>query len=139
MPFPVVGGLRGIEFGDPGEMRAWLVDLVLLGRKKATAGLWAEYEDEGEPLEHVGERLAVLDDEGTQVATVAVTRIDVVRFADVPDDFALAEGEGDLNGEDFRSSHREYWGAQGQAVTDDTVVVLVRFDLVDAEDATSAQ
>lgn len=134
MPFPVVGGLRGIEFADSGEMRTWLVELVLAGRKTATAGLLSEYVGEGEPPEHVGERLAVLDGEGRHVATIAVTAVDVVRFADVPDDFALAEGEGDSTGEDFRVSHRAYWGALGVAVTDDTDVVLLRFGLDDGAD-----
>src|SRR6187401_1751679 len=64
MAFPVVDGLRAIEFGTEGEMRSWLVDLVVNGNKRATAGLVSEYEDENEPIEHVGERLAILDNEG---------------------------------------------------------------------------
>jgi uncharacterized protein YhfF len=134
MPFPVVNGLRGIEFGSPGEMRAWLVGLVTQGRKTATASLRSEYADESEPLEFVGERLAVLDGEGTHVATVEATRVEVVRFADVPDDFALAEGEGDQDARDFRASHQAYWRAQGVVVTDDTDVVLLWFHVVDRED-----
>ena len=64
MSFPVVGGLRSLELGSPGEMRAWLNALVLAGRKVATFGLASEYRDEDEPCEQVGERLAVLDDNG---------------------------------------------------------------------------
>jgi uncharacterized protein YhfF len=103
--FPVVDGLRAIEFGTPGESRRLLVDLVVNGDKRATAGLLSEYEEEGEPLEHVGERLAVLGDDGAHVATVVATRVVVSRFADVPDEFALAEAEGDLDAADFRASH----------------------------------
>jgi uncharacterized protein YhfF len=59
--WPRVDGLRSLELGAPGEMRAWLNGLVVEGRKRATAGLLAEYQTEGEELERVGERLAVLD------------------------------------------------------------------------------
>ncbi len=42
MAFPVVGGLRAIEFGTPGAMRQRLVDLVINGNKRAAAGQLAE-------------------------------------------------------------------------------------------------
>lgn len=130
MAFPVVGGLRAIEFGTPGALRQKLVDLVINGNKRATAGLLAEYEDEHEPLEHVGELLAIVDDGGRHVATVVVSKVVVSRFADVPDEFALAEAEGDLDAADFRESHRRFWSSVGTPVTDDTSVVQLYFDLV---------
>ena len=76
--WPRVDGLRSVELGTPGEMRTWLNDLVLTGRKQATAGLVQEYETEGEALEHVGERLALLDGEGQRIATLGVTGVQVV-------------------------------------------------------------
>ena len=130
MAFPVIGGLRAIEFGEPGEMRRRLVDLVINGNKRATAGLLSEYEEEDEQLEHVGERLAILDDDGHHVGTVRVTRVVVSRFADVPDEFALAEAEGDLNAADFRASHTSYWSSVGTPVAADTLVVQLYFDLL---------
>ena len=128
--FPRVDGLRSIEFGSPGTSRENLVNLVLHGTKRATAGLLSEYEAEGEAVEHVGELLAMLDNEGRHVGTLRVTHSEVLRFADVPDGFALAEAEGDLDAADFRASHLAYWTAAGETVTDDTLVVTVYFDLV---------
>jgi len=128
--FPVVDGLRSIEFGTLGASRPLLVDLVLKGRKRATAGLLDEYRREGEPVEHPGECLAMLGDDGRHAGTVRVERADVVRFADVPDDFALAEGEGDLSAADFRASHRSYWEGVGERIDDGTQVVLVRFSVL---------
>jgi len=128
--FPKVDGLRSIEFGTPGPSRENLVHLVLHGQKRATAGLVAEYEREGEPVEHVGELLAMVDNEGQHVGTLRVTRAEVVRFADVPDEFALAEAEGDLDAADFRASHLAYWTGVGETVTPDTLVVTVYFDLM---------
>jgi uncharacterized protein YhfF len=60
--FPRINGLRSIEFGTPGAMRDRLNDLIVNGNKRATAGLLKEdYIDEGEEIESVGERLAILD------------------------------------------------------------------------------
>lgn len=128
--FPRIDGLRSIEFGMPGASRAHLVDLVLHGNKRATAGLLSEYEREGEPVEHVGELLAMVDNHGLHVGTLKVTRAAVHRFADVPDDFALAEAEGDLDAADFRASHIDFWTKAGETITDDTLVVTVYFDLL---------
>ncbi len=95
MSWPRVGGLRTLELGAPGEMRDRLNSLVLTGSKRATAGLQAEYAEEGELLEHVGEQLALLSNDGHQVATVEVTDVEILPFDRVPWDFAAAEGEGD--------------------------------------------
>ena len=72
----------------------------------------------------------MVDNDGKHVATLHVTRVEVTRFADVPDEFALAEAEGDLNAADFRASHLEYWTCAGEEITDDTQVVQVYFELL---------
>ena len=129
--FQRINGMRTIEFGTPGPSREKLVNLVLHGEKRATAGLLtSDYEAEGEPIEHVGELLAIVDNDGTHVGTMQVTRCEVLRFADVPDELALAEAEGDLNAADFRASHLAYWTRVGETVTDDTLIVTVYFDLM---------
>jgi len=132
MTFPLVNGLRSIEFGNPGESRDQLISLILDGNKRATAGtLEWDYMAENEPIETVGEKLAVLDNEGRQIATIQATRVEVTRFADVPTEFALAEAEGDLSGDDFRSSHFAYWSKLGLEIKDETEIVLLYFDLVE--------
>jgi uncharacterized protein YhfF len=73
----------------------------------------------------------VLDNQGVHVATIEVSKVEVRRFADVPDDFALAEAEGDLSGDDFRRSHFDYWSKLGLPITDETQIVLLYFDLVE--------
>lgn len=128
--FPRVDGLRTIEFGTPGISRESLVNLVLHGQKRATAALLSEYQSEGEQIEHVGELLAMTNNDGQHVGTLRVTQVDVMRFADVPDRFAIAEAEGDLDAADFRTSHRSYWENTGEVVEDDTLVVTVYFDLL---------
>jgi len=132
MTFPVVNGLRSIEFGNPGESRDKLIALILDGNKRATAGtLEWDYIAENEPIETVDEKLAVLDNNNQQIATIQVTRVEVKRFADVPDEFALAEAEGDLSGDDFRESHSAFWSKLGLEITAETEIVLVYFDLIE--------
>ena len=132
MAFPVVNGLRAIEFGNPGESREKLTSLVLDGMKRATAGtLEWDYLGQSEPIETVGEKLAVLDNEKRHIATIQATRVEIRKFSEVPDEFALAEAEGDLSGEDFRRSHLKYWSKLGLAINDETEIVLLYFELVE--------
>lgn len=128
--FPVVDGLRSIEFGTPGKSRENLVNFIINGNKRATAGLASDYQKEGEEVEFVGECLAMVDNDARHVATLQVTRVDISRFADVPDEFALAEAEGDLNAADFRASHMEYWTKVGETVNDDTLINQIYFALL---------
>lgn len=100
------------------------------GNKRAAAALVDEYESEGEPIEYVGELLAMVDNDGLHVGTLKVTHIEVVRFADVPDEFALAEAEGDLNAADFRASHLAYWTNVGEKITDDSLIATIYFELL---------
>ena len=124
-------GLRTIEFGNVGASRTALLDFIFNGNKRATAGLLEiDYEAEGEEVETVGEVLVVLGNDFEEVGRIRATRVEVTTFAEVPDEFALAEAEGDLNAADFRASHRAFWGANGFEVKDDTKVVLLYFELL---------
>ena len=130
MAFLRVNGLRSIEFGTPGQMRDRLNNLIINGNKRATAGLLKEdYLDEGEEIEFVGEKLAILDNQQKPIGIVKVTRVEVLDFKDVPTEFALAEAEGDLSGDDFRQSHLKFWNSVGIEVLPDTKIVTVNFDL----------
>ncbi|CAL9331737.1 ASCH domain-containing protein [Streptomyces sp. enrichment culture] len=125
--WPRVDGMRALELGAPGEMRDRLNSLVLAGRKTATTGLLAEYTEETEGLEFAGERLALLDNDGSAVATLEVTGVTRCSFADVPWEHARAEGEGDASLDDWRAVHRRFWADAGTPVDDDTPVVCIAF------------
>ncbi|MFV2102569.1 ASCH domain-containing protein [Micromonospora sp. LOL_024] len=129
-----IDGLRTLALGTPGELRTNLNTLVLVGAKTATAGLHDEYAEQGEELEHVGERLALVDDQDTLVGVVEVTGVEVTSFAEVPWEFARAEGEGDRSIDKWRAGHAAYWARVGTPVTDNTEIVCVRFRLVSAGD-----
>lgn len=133
MAFPLIDGYRTVEFGNVGESRTKILDFLFNGEKRATAGLLKEdYQDENEPVEHVGEILVVVGNENEPLGKIQVTRVEIVPFGEVPDEFALAEAEGDLSGDDFRESHSKFWTACGYTLTPETPVVLCYFELIEA-------
>jgi uncharacterized protein YhfF len=113
-------------------MRDRLNTRVLEGKKVATGGLLQQdYLDEEEPIESVGERQALIDDDGNTIAVVEITRVETYRFADVPWEFAYAEGEDFQSIEHWREGHASYYAAQGIEVDDNTLFVCNWFRLVD--------
>ena len=122
------------HFGTGGEMADELVDLVVHGAKRATAGALWSYEAEGEPIPAVGEYSVVTDGAGVARAIIRTASVDVVRFEDVGADFAAAEGEGDLSLEYWRDGHWRYFTRElaeiGREARPDMPVVCERFELI---------
>lgn len=111
-----------------------LVDLVLAGTKRATAGLLWSYEAEREPLPVVGDLSIVTDWEGRARCVIRTTSVEVVPFEAVTPEFAAIEGEGDGSLDYWREAHaaaftRELVGA-GQTFEPSMPVVCERFEVV---------
>lgn len=130
--WPRAEGLRAWAFAyDPGPLRQRLTALALAGTKVATAGLEQDYVDEGEAIERVGERQALLGGDDQVVAIIEITRVETLPFFDVPWEFARAEGEGFRSIEHWREGHRSYFSEHGVDVNEDTSVVCVWFRVVE--------
>lgn len=128
--WPRYDGLRTMELGSPGEMRTWLTDLVRAGTKRATFGLLEQdYVAEGEPVEHVGEILVVLDDHGHEACRVRVAEVRECAFGEITWEMAAREGEGDADLDEWRAGHLRFWGGEGLDITPVTRIVWVAFDL----------
>lgn len=119
-------------FGGDGmtELATELALLVRDGPKRATTALASSFDEEDEPFPVVGAYSVILDGAGQPVCIIQTTRVETVRFGDVDEEFAWAEGEGDRTLEDWRRSHIWFFEADGTPVTDDDLVVLERFDKV---------
>ena len=79
--WPRAEGLRAFSFGDPGTMRRRLTALALAGTKVATAELLKQdYFDKDEAIEKVGERQALLGDDGQIAAVIEITRMEIPRL-----------------------------------------------------------
>jgi phosphoribosylaminoimidazole-succinocarboxamide synthase len=131
MSFPRVRGLRTIELGSPGPMRARLNALVLSGAKVAAFGHPLEYEAEAEEPEQVGERLILVDDDGYEVGTIEVTEFRRTLPGEVTWDMVEAEGEGDASLAEWREGNDAYWESLGYRMHDDQPLYWMRFRLLD--------
>ncbi|MFF5275162.1 ASCH domain-containing protein [Streptomyces sp. 900116325] len=132
--------LKPFLLAFPGPLRDQLVRAVLSGAKVSTTGLLAEYEAEKEELPPVGERSAVIDSAGREVAVVEVTEVRILRLGDVDLQHAIDEGEGDTSVAEWRASHERFWQGEEMrealgdlefTVGDDTLVVAERFRVVE--------
>jgi uncharacterized protein YhfF len=120
----------------PGPLRDRLVAAVLSGEKVSTTGLLAEFEAEREELPPVGERSALIDSEGREVAVIELTDVRVLPLGEVDLRHALDEGEGHTSVAEWRAAHERFWhseemrvalGDEDFTVDDTTLVVAERF------------
>ncbi|MEV0093047.1 ASCH domain-containing protein [Streptomyces sp. NPDC050738] len=132
--------LKPFLLAFPGPLRDRLVNAVLSGEKVSTTGLLAEYEVEREELPPVGERSALIDSAGVEIAVVEVTEVRVLRLGDVDLQHAIDEGEGHTSVARWRTDHEGFWhgedmrealGDPGFTVDDDTMIVAERFRVVE--------
>jgi uncharacterized protein YhfF len=106
-----IDGMRVAEFGFARTpQRRRLVDLILRGDKTAGAALLVDFESEGEELPTIGERSVLLDYEDEPVGVIETTEVQVVRAADVDEQFARDEGEGFESVADWRAAHERLFG-----------------------------
>lgn len=146
------------SFGSDPATADRLLALVLDGRKTATASALRDYEQEARAAadrdrdpeqEHAGGDTLVrteldlllpepgmlsilLDGRDRPKALIRVSDVQVVRFADVPPEHALREGEDDRTLRSWQHTHRRFFeeSAGGQPVDDDTLVVLEHFEVL---------
>lgn len=118
------------SFGDNPALSNGLLALVLAGTKTATCGALRDYGDapEDEKMPVVGRRDVVLDGSGAPRCVIETVAVTVHRFDDVPEDFALAEGEGDYA--EWRDGHVAYFTRNG-GWSPDMQLVCERFRLVE--------
>ncbi|HEY1315709.1 MAG TPA: ASCH domain-containing protein [Gaiella sp.] len=128
------------EFGFPGPLRDQLVTAILAGEKVSTTGLLEEYRREGAALGSPGDRELVVDSAGSGVAVIETTEVVVRRMGDIDLAFAIDEGEGFDTVAAWRDAHVRFFtspemtaalGDPPVAIDDDTLVVCIRFRLVE--------
>jgi uncharacterized protein YhfF len=95
--------------GESKEMADELANLVLEGKKTATASNYTLYQLETDPLPYVGLHNIILDGDGKAVAIVETTSVEVVPFDEVTAEHAYMEGEGDRTLNYWRDVHESFF------------------------------
>ena len=125
---------EAFHFDDNEPSANELAQLVLAGRKRASAGLVWSFEAAGMPLPRLGDLSVVTDWQGAPVCIIETRQVDIVPFDQVSAEFAATEGEGDGSLAFWRRVHQAYFerecGRLGRAPGPDMPVVCERFAVV---------
>jgi uncharacterized protein YhfF len=114
-------------FGDSPALADELLVLVLSGAKTATCGALRDVGPEN-PMPEVGRVDVVLDGAGRPACAIETVEVTTRRFRDVPEDFALAEGEGDYAA--WAEGHQRFFARNG-GFDPEMTLVCERFRLVE--------
>ena len=94
-------------FGDSVELADELIELVVHGPKRATAGALVDYELEGAPLPEPGTISIATDGAGRARAVLRTTEVRIGPLTSVDESFAWDEGEGDRRREWWLAVHQD--------------------------------
>jgi uncharacterized protein YhfF len=121
-------------FGDSPELADELLQFVLEGSKRATAGMVAEFLAEGEPLPRVGGHWIACDGSGAPRAVLRSVELRLGPLSSVDDQFAWDEGEYDRTLVSWLDGHRRYFhracAALGIEFSDEIELCFERFRVV---------
>jgi uncharacterized protein YhfF len=123
-----------VAFGDSEKMADELLELVLIGIKRATASLARDYGEGRDPLPAVGDHVVVVDGRNKPRCVWRTTEIIVKPLNTVDDVFAFDEGEGDRTRESWLRDHGAYFAREaarkGFKMRDDIETVFERFTII---------
>lgn len=121
-------------FGDNPALADELATLVLSGVKTGTCSALWEWEAEGNPMPEVGLISITLNGTGDPICILETTEVTIRRYNEVDEDFARAEGEGDLSLAYWREAHKRFFSRVlakiGREFSEDMPVVCERFKVL---------
>lgn len=124
-------------FGDSVELANELIELVLHGPKRATAGSVADYESDGEPMPQVGDLEIVTDGQMQPRAVLEITEVRIGPLLSVDAAFAWDEGEGDRSLDYWVEAHTGFFSRYlptiGVEFTPEMPTIFQRFEVVYSE------
>jgi uncharacterized protein YhfF len=123
-------------FGDSVALADELIELVINGPKRATAGSLADYQRDG-LLPQVGVASIATDGRGIPRAVLRTTEVRVGALNSVDEAFAWDEGEGDRTRTDWLAMHTRYFQRYlptiGETFSTDMPTVFERFEVLYTE------
>jgi len=123
-----------VSFADRPEVATQLAELVIGGRKRATAGLLRQFGPEGEPLPVIGGHVVLIDGDEQPRAIWRTKELRLGPLVSVDEGFAWDEGEDDRTRASWLNAHRVFFGRLaergGFPMHDDIETVFERFQVV---------
>jgi uncharacterized protein YhfF len=121
-------------FGDSPELADELLQFVLDGPKRATAGMVAQFAAEGEPLPRLGGHWIACDGSGAPRVVLRSVELRLGPLSSVDEQFAWDEGEYDRTLESWLDGHRRYFhracASLGIEFSDEIELCFERFRVV---------
>ncbi len=126
---PKLAYKESFQFGASPD---WLAELVVEGKKVATTSALFVYELYNIDMPSIDDYSIVLNSKDEPVAIIRNTKVEVVPFNEVSEEFALSEGEGDF--EYWWNAHLKFFKKEtataNLAFREDMLVVCESFEKV---------
>ncbi|WP_042224369.1 ASCH domain-containing protein [Oceanobacillus manasiensis] len=123
-----------VEVWQFGADSDYLAQLVIDGTKTATCSAYVFYELEKEPLPAIEDYSIILNSKDEPVAIIKTVKVDIMPMNEVPEEFAIAEGEGDRTYQYWKEAHVKFFTEELQRLdrefSEDMLLVCERFELV---------
>lgn len=82
---------------------------VLSGKKTATSSLYDYYHKEYKDIIKVNELASVLDSYNKEICIIQITKIEIVKFGNITEQFSIEEGDENL--ENWKNIHIKYYSS----------------------------
>lgn len=120
-----------------GSMPDYLAQLVIDGIKTATCSGLIFYEMENEPLPAVEDYSIILNSTDEPLAIIKTVEVKIMPMNEVPEEFAIAEGEGDRTYNYWKEAHVKFFTEELRNLdleySEDMMLVCERFKLIDVK------
>ena len=125
--------IESFHFEMTEKLAIELLNLVLIGKKKATASSKLFYDIENQPMPKEGDYSIVTDWDGNPRCVIKTTSVKVMPFKEVTYDICKKEGE-DENLESWQQGHIKFFTNEakeyGYNFSEDMPVVFEEFEVV---------
>jgi len=122
-------GAGTFKFGDSAKLSKRLIALVRSGHKRATCGALTDFADDPASMPVVGRCDIAANWDDTPAIVIRTVKVEQVRFCDVTEEMAMAEGESiDLEG--WQDDHKAYFERNGD-FDPEMMLVFEHFEVVD--------
>lgn len=125
--------LEAFHFELTEKLANELLELVIEGKKRATAGSLLSYEKEGSKIPAKGDLSIITDWDGNPRCVIETTEVSIIPFKDITYDICKREGEDDTL-ESWRAGHIRYFEADGKEMgyefSEELLVVFEDFEVI---------